>query len=419
MKQRLAPIFAVFTILAMLFLSACGGDTKSSGPVQLTFWYNEGKNEEAAVLKVVNDFNTSHPNIHVKAEYIDFNSEHDKFVTAAAGGSGAPDIIRIQPAWTSELAKKGFLLNLDGKIDGVDDFLPSVMSYGKYNGGLYSLPEVTDFLAMCYNKDLLQKAGIANPPTTFDELRADLKKLTNAQQNKYGFATSGGSWFVLPFIYAYGGDQISNDESKIYINQPASVTGFSSLVDILNKDKTAQPLDLTNGYNNMNTGFKNGDVAIIFQGPWQVTDLLTGPAFQGSNSGNFGVAPIPVASAGDVPRSPIGGQSHAIYAGTAHPAEALEFLNYFDSKDSLAAIAKANGTLPARQSAYTPEVLQNPVVKAFNPLISTGKNVPINPVSPQLNTPLDKDIQNALAGKQDPADALNQVATDWKPLINQ
>lgn len=416
--KKLTSLFTVFFAVIAFALAACGGSSTSSGPVNLTFWYTEGTNEAPAILKIVSNFNSSHSNIHVTAQYVDFNSAHDKFATAAAAGSGAPDVIRTDIAWTSEFAKKGYLLNLDGKVGDTADFLPAALAYNQYNGHLYGLPEVTDFLAMYYNKALLQKAGITTPPATMDQLQSDLKTLTTG--NQYGFATSGSSYFALPFIFADGGGMISDDAKQILVNNSGAVSGLNRLLTILNTDKTAQPLDLQNGYNNMDTGFKSGQVAIIFNGPWQATDLMSGSAFQGANAANFGVAPVPTGTAGDVPRSPVGGQNYSIYAGSAHTDAAVTFLNYLDSTQSQIAVATANGTLPTRQSAYQDStVLANPVIKDFQPILSTGKSRPVNPIGGQLFGPFDKDIQNALAGKQSAQDALNQVAKDWQTLISQ
>src|SRR5579875_2047540 len=281
-------IFLAMTLtLATLILAACGSSNggSSGGVAKLTFWYTEGQTEAPAILKLVSDFNASHPNIQVTAQYVDFGSAHDKFANAAKAGTGAPDIIRTDIAWTSEFAKDGYLLNLDGKIDGgTSDFLPAPLAYNMYNGHLWGVPEVTDFIALYYNKAL-----VPNPPTTLADLRTMAKQLTNKSKGIYGFATQGGSYFVTPFIFADGGGLVSDDGKTIYINDPQSVSGFQHLLDMI-KDGSVQPIDFKNGYTNADEGFKAGKVAMIANGPWQATDLMSGSAFQGANAANFGVA---------------------------------------------------------------------------------------------------------------------------------
>jgi arabinogalactan oligomer / maltooligosaccharide transport system substrate-binding protein len=416
MKQR-NTIFAVALTLATLLLAACGGSSSSGGGSpsgNLTFWYTEGKTEEPAILKIVSDFNATHPKIHVTAQYVDFNSAHDKFTTAAKAGSGAPDIIRTDIAWTSEFAKDGYLLDLTNKIDGgTGDFLPAPLAYNEYNGKLWGVPEVTDFLVLYYNKAL-----VPTPPTTLDELRTMAKTLTDKGKGQYGFATEGGSYFVTPWLFADGGGLVSDDGKTIFVNNAQSVSGFQRLLDLV-KDGSVLPIDFKNGYTNADEGFKSGKVAMIFNGPWQASDLVSGSAFTGANAANFGVAAIPTGTAGDVPRSPTGGQNYSIYAGTSSPAAAVVFLNYLDSTQSQIAVATANGTLPTRNAAYADAgVTSNKTIAAFKPLLTSAKSRPVNPNAGTIFTAFDADIQNALTGKDTAQNALDNVAKDWAPLFN-
>ncbi|MBA3822781.1 MAG: extracellular solute-binding protein [Ktedonobacterales bacterium] len=417
MKQR-NTIFAVVLTLATLLLAACGSSSSSGGggspSGNVTFWYTEGKTEEPAILKIVSDFNAANPKIKVTAQYVDFNSAHDKFATAAKAGSGAPDVIRTDIAWTSEFAKNGYLLDLTNKITGgTSDFLPAPLAYNQYNGKLYGVPEVTDFLVLYYNKAL-----VPTPPTTLDQLRTMAKSLTDKAKGQYGFATEGGSYFVTPWLFADGGGLVSDDGKTIFVNSAGSVSGFQRLLD-LNKDGSLQPIDFKNGYTNSNEGFKSGKVAMLFNGPWQASDLVTGSAFAGANAANFGVAAIPTGTAGDVPRSPTGGQNYSVYAGSSAPEAAVAFLNYLDSAQSQIAVATANGTLPARQSAYAdPGVIANKTIAAFKPLLTSAKSRPVNPNAGSIFTAFDADIQNALTGKDTSQGALDKVAKDWAPLFN-
>ncbi len=173
MKKHVILLAALATMASMI-LAACNASSASSstGKVSLTFWYTEGSNEAPAILKLVNSFNASHPNIQVNAQYVNFGAAHDKFASAARAGSGAPDILRTDVSWTSEFAKDGYLLQLDGRIDGgTSDFLPASLAYNIYNGHLWGVPEITSFIALYYNKALFQAANIPTPPVTLADLR--------------------------------------------------------------------------------------------------------------------------------------------------------------------------------------------------------------------------------------------------------
>ena len=128
--------------------------------------------------------------------------------------------------------------------------------------------------------------------------------------------------------------------NKILVNSSGSVAGLSFLLKLQNTDKvTPSKVDFSNGYTNMVNDLKDGTTAMIFDGPWEVTNIQTGSAFTG-NTSNLGIAAIPRGPSGDQPRSLVGGQSYLIYAGTAHPAEAYKFISFISSTASQIAIAK-------------------------------------------------------------------------------
>src|SRR5260370_7467018 len=101
-------------------------------------------------------------------------------------------------------------------------------------------------------------------------------------------------------------------------------------------------VDFSNGYNNMVTDFKDGQTAIIFQGPWEVSNILTGSQFTGNQS-NLGIAGIPTGPGGQ-PGSPVAGQSYVIYAGTNYPAQPSNFISSIRSTSTPAPTPNTNHT---------------------------------------------------------------------------
>jgi len=248
------------------------------------------------------------------------------------------------------------------------------------------------------------------------DFEADAIKVVQSKAAKYGFETSGGSYFALPFLWSFGGGMI-DPSNKILVNNSGSVAGLSFLLKLQNTDKVTPPkVDFNNGYNNMVNDLKSGTTAMIFDGPWEVSNILTGSDFA-TNGGNLGIVGVPTGPNGQT-GSPVGGQSYVIYAGTAHPAEAYKFISFMSSTASQIAIAKANHTLPTRNSAYQdPAVSSDAVISAFHSVQNTAVNRPIIPQGGQLFNDFDPNIQAALDGAKSPADALNAVAAAWQKLL--
>jgi arabinogalactan oligomer / maltooligosaccharide transport system substrate-binding protein len=419
-KMFVASLTMLCSLLVML-LAACGGGgstttSTSSGPVTLNYWYTEGTSETPAILAQVKAFEAQNPNIHINAQYQDFSQAQAKFTTAAQSNT-APDILRSDVGWVAQFASLRYLLPLDQYVSASDqsDYLPNALAYDKYNGHLYGLPQVTDFLALLYNKAEFTKAGITSAPTTMAEFEADAQKLVSTKTAKYGFETSGASYYALPFLWSFGGGMIDNNKN-ILVNSAGSVAGLNFMLKLQNTDKVMpSKIDFTNGYTNMVNDLKSGTTSMIFDGPWETSNILTGSAF--TDPSNLGIAGIPAGPTG-VTGSPTGGQSYVIYAGTKHPAEAAKFVNFMSSTASQIAIAKANHTLPTRQSAYADSsVSSNPVIAGFYAVRNTAVSRPVIPQGGQLFTDFDPNIQAALAGSKSAADALNAVADKWKTLL--
>ncbi len=276
------------------------------------------------------------------------------------------------------------------------------------------MPQVTDFLALLYNKHELAKADITDPPSTMADFEADAEKVVQQKKAKYGFETGGTFYSALPFLYAYGGGMFDQD-NKILVNSNGSVEGLQSLVNLESNPDHAMPpgVDFSNGLGNMVQDFMNGTTAMIFDGPYDVKQILTGSSFK--DAGNLGIAAIPTGPSGQT-GSPLGGQSYVISAGTAYPAQAYQFIKFMSSTASQVKIAEANYTLPTRQSAYQGAVCSNTVIKAF---LSIEKTVVARPVITQgayLFDVADPSISAALTGARSADDALNAVAASWNQL---
>src|SRR6266545_4572173 len=149
-----------------------GGDQAAAGsdrdkPANLTYWATENDQEIATIKQIVAACQQQLPNIKVTVQQQAFEGAQQKFATAAQGGS-APDIMRSEVAWVADYASQGFLRPLDDYVSEQDksDYLPSALAYDQYEGKLWGVPQVTDALALLYNKRLLEDKGIAQPPAT-------------------------------------------------------------------------------------------------------------------------------------------------------------------------------------------------------------------------------------------------------------
>ena len=150
---------------------------------ELTWWdTSDPTNEGPAFKELIAKFNQTYPNVKINYQSVPFGEAQNKFKTAAAAKSGAPDILRAEVAWVPEFASLGYLYSLDGSelLADESDFVATPMSSNKFNGKTYGVPQVTDSLALLYNKKLFTDAGITAAPKTW----ADVKTAAQTHQGQ-------------------------------------------------------------------------------------------------------------------------------------------------------------------------------------------------------------------------------------------
>ena len=403
-------------------------------PIQLTYWYTESPAEKPVIRTLIAQFEQQHPDIHINAMDKNFYQTQIGFEKSVDEGK-APDILRSDVGWVSQFASQGYLLNIDSYApqDDLSDYLPAPLKYDYYNGDLYGLPQVTDFLALLYNKAELKKAHITipSPPSTITmtEFAKDAQQVMHYKAARYGFETDGTSYTALPFLYAFGGGMLDQHNNPTLVRDAGSVAGLSFLLGLQNNDK-AMPANVnfsTAPVPFAVTDFTNGTTAMIFGGPYDVPDILkgTGSVFTG-NPSNLGIAEIPTCPAGTSTchpgqtGTPVGGQSYVISADTMHPIEANKFIKFMSQASSQVEIAEANHTLPTSKSAYNyKQVSSDPFISEFRSILGTGTVVARQPIPEDglLFDTFDPYIEDALDGAESPIAALDAVAETWKQLL--
>ena len=429
MRRRAKGIVVVLASAALVFtLAACGGgddeaaDEKPKADpaalkAELTWWdTSDPKNEGPAFQELITKFNQTYPNVKINYQSVPFGEAQNKFKTAAQAKSGAPDILRAEVAWVPEFASLGYLYALDGSelLADESDFLPTPMSSDKYDGKTYGVPQVTDSLALLYNKELFIKAGIAQAPKTWAEVKTSaqaIKQKTGAD----GLYINAGGYFLLPFIYGEGGDLVDPQGKKIVVNSAQNVTGLGIAQDLVNSGAALKP-SANDSYGTMMTLFKEKKVAMIVNGPWEINNIKSAPTFGGL--ANLGVAAVPAGSvkAG----APVGGHNYVIWSGMPQDkvAAAVAFVKFMSSAQSQAFLADKLGLLPTRKSAYDLDLVRNsPIISAFKPVVDSAQARPWIPEGGQFFGPLDQMATEVLIQGKDPKASLDAVADKYKSEV--
>jgi len=145
-----------------------------------------------------------------------FNDYWDKLATQISSGS-QPDIITMQAQRMPAFVARKAMRPLDGfvaadKSLNYDDFFPAIREGLSVQGKPYALGYDIGPLLLFYNKDLFQQAGLdpENPPTTWQDVAADAKKIAALGGCIVGYAdysaNNQGGWHFTTWMKSVGGD---------------------------------------------------------------------------------------------------------------------------------------------------------------------------------------------------------------------
>ena len=341
-----------------------------------------------------------------------YDELHQKLVTAVAGDT-LPDLVRSDIMWVPELADLGVLVPLDEQLPDfssyADQVYPGALATNAYQDHYYGLPLDTNTRVLLYNKDALAKAGITQPPTTFDELKADAPKLTAA--GVYAFADNSTSgWNVLPWIWSAGGAVTDDKVTKAtgYINSAKSVAGVQLLVDLYNEKAIPDIILGGEGGTATSDGLATGQYATILDGPWMY------PIFQGQYPDfQLQAAQMPAGDGGSI--SVVGGESVVMTQSSKNKDAAAEFMRFLLSEDAQYEMAKV-GQMSVLSSLGDKLTGINAYYAPFVEQLATAQPRTPTPAWPKIDDILKAQIQKALQGEP-VQQALDEAAAQIDPLL--
>ncbi|AWT47035.1 MULTISPECIES: ABC transporter substrate-binding protein [Streptomyces] len=212
-----------------------------------------------------------------------------------ASSKSLPDIVQFDASEMPTFAEAGGLVDLRTLGLSTADVPQGIVNFGSYKGTYYGAARSVNTLALFYNKDLLDQAGL-KVPTTWAELRETAKQLTRGK--RYGLALSAGGaedgvFQFTPFMWSNGGDETRLDG-------PGVVEALDYWKSLL-KDGSLSKSTVGWTQADVNDQFMAGNAAMMINGPWQVETLNT------KKSLHWGIARIPVPEAGGKSVGPLGG----------------------------------------------------------------------------------------------------------------
>ena len=371
-----------------------------------------------AMQQIIDEFKQTHPNIDVKIQVTPWDDYWTKLQTSATGGS-APDVFWMTLAYFKLYASNGILMPLDDKIaaDGIDmsNYVPAIAEAYTYDGVQYGMPKDVNAFGLFYNKDLFTAAGVSFPDAswTWQDVIDAAQKLTDPSKGVYGIAAQEGdelAWYLT--VPQAGGYVISEDGKSSGYDKPETIAGIQFWVDLVNKYKASPNLQQMTDTDALSM-FTSGKVAMYYGGSWDPVAIADVPAAKAFTD----VAPLPKGPAGGKFYS--NGLANSIYAKTAHPDEAWQFVSFLSSKRANEIQAESGTVIPAYNGQAGAYVAGLPWMNAQSMIDQLPEALPF-PVSE--NTPVWRrnataEFAKAWTGEETVEAVANRVAAQMNEAL--
>jgi multiple sugar transport system substrate-binding protein len=265
------------------------GSAAPLGPVTVKFsgWTYDTATVQASIVKFTDWVKTqSDPKVDVTVEWTDADyGNFDTFVTTVFSGGDSRDVLYSSDQWLAKWADAGWVVPLEDYWPDVkkyeSDISPFSLSALTYKGKLYGLPYYTDTMYFVYNKQLLDKAGITAPPTTWAEVaeQSKLLKSKGITDTPFEVGLMPGSWFDEAFfalIFSEGGTLFDENNQPIFETDKGPVFDMLEwLAKGLNDDKTIPNKVLQLEAPDVQADFVTGNVAFAIVPGYMMRELNT------------------------------------------------------------------------------------------------------------------------------------------------
>ena len=421
------------SLLAVAALLSCDGcqdrreaAVKKQKRAPLRLWHTFNTEETRTLNSLLGRIHKAHPLLSVQPTVIPFAQAQNAFRRAAGKCTeGAPDVFRSELPWIGEFVSRGLIRPVPSHGAGESGYLPVAREAARYQGRRWILPASLDCLALLHNRALVPK-----PPQTLDGLIQTARQLTvdkagrkagdalfsSAQAVRWGFYVRADAYWFLPFLWAQGGRLLDPAAGSVYIHQPPAVAALQLYRDLIHLHRVAPPRPSpSNDYEEMMRRFGQGEVAMIVNGPWATSALLSMPAFK--DASKLGIAPFPRGSTGKA-AAPLSGHGFVVSRCARDQPAAWRLAQALSGLEAQVSFAKNNSLLPALEAAYhQPALRDNRLISEFKSALALSRARPHHPAMARIFDDFTPAVQAALQGDATPQEALAAVARAWSIIL--
>jgi multiple sugar transport system substrate-binding protein len=409
----------------LLALTACGGG-QGAGPaepatsdftgeydgpdVTLSYWNGFTGADGPFMEDLVKQFEAEHDNIKVESNTVEWGTFYQRVPAAVQAGQG-PDVGVMHLDQLATHAARNIIVPVDDLAEGIglseDDFTPEIWAAGIYKDKRYGIPLDVHSLAMFYNTEHFEKAGITEPPTDEASFMDALDKLKAAgYDTPFWMPTLFPSHLIFLSLMWQQGEEPYGDGTEAAYDSDAGVKALewqrSIVEDGYSPPNVAIDANLV--------AFKNGESSIEWNGIWQINDFE-------ANNLPYDVAPLPAIFDEQAQWA----NSHHFFISTqgAKDENKLAASQVFIAwMSEHSADWAGSAMIPARLSERdgAAEVPQAPIAEVVDAMHFLP---PVPGLGGAQAEALEPAVANGVLGEADPADVLGSAASKATELMER
>jgi multiple sugar transport system substrate-binding protein len=429
---------AALGVASLLALTACssGASEGESETVTLNYWLWDDL-QLPLYQECADDFTAANPNITVDITQTGWAQYWQNLSTQITAGT-APDVFVNQISYYLQFVKNNQLLDLTEAVEASDidfsDYREGLADRWVTDGKRYGLPKDWDTVALLYNVEAATEAGYTadqlkeltwNPEDggTFGEL---IKAMTIDGSGRNGLDPDFDKSNVVRYGYypewadgavgQSGWGNFAHSSGFTYTDDEGIPTTFNFDSEPLIETGAWMRSLIEDGYapnfdsqSTLGTQavMENQNVASTITGSWTASTYLAE-----DTPVEFAYAPLPEGPEGR--SAATNGLADSVWAGTEHPEEATQWVEYLSSAECQDKVGEAGVIFPARNSATDVALAARDAKgldsSAFTSVADAGDTWPIPAFerSAEVNSAV-QDAMQAVAQGDDPAERLKEA----------
>lgn len=453
--RRLIPAVLACSLLFTLG-AGCGGGSEvpsDAGKVKLTYW--RVFDGDDAFDEIIDEYSAQHPYVSIDYRVLRFDEYEEELIRALAEGEG-PDIFTIHNTQMNEY--KDLLLPMPASVTTKyletvgsvrketvlttkESALPSQRSIKEdfvdvvaadvilpyqpdedtpEEDRVFGLPLSVDTLALYYNKDLFDAAGIAQAPTTWEEFQTNVIALTQYADDG-SILQSGASLGttenidrasdIIQVLMLQNGTEMVDDRDRVAFNAiPDDVASgvFPGLDAVRFFTDFANPVKETYTWNENFTSnvdaFAAGQTAMMLGYSYHL------PIIQAASPGaDIGVALLPQIGGGAKKANFANYWIESVSKDTEHPDEAWDFVAFATSAEHVLSYLDETQK-PTALRELIDEQIENETLNPFVEQILTAQSWYHGTDAKAMDAAFEDLAIEVLSGNREAEDAINDAA---------